>query len=205
ISTQAPTDADLFSALIDDALAGNDPQTVVRLYTAPADLNPFDEATIALANPALGTFLNTQEVLAMARNAKRMPSREPEYRNLILNQRIEATNMFISPAVWKACSTPVGSLSGLTVYGGLDLSEVADLTALVLIGWRDGKWQVEPTFWLPSEGLSEKATADRLPYDLWRAQGFLQTTPGRTVSYEHVADHLRGLFRQYNIAKIGFD
>jgi phage terminase large subunit-like protein len=113
--------------------------------------------------------------------------------------------MFISPAVWKACGEPVGSLAGLTLYGGLDLSEVADLTALVLIGWRDRKWHVEPTFWLPSEGLSEKATTDRLPYDLWRARGYLQTTPGRTVSYEHVAEHLRGLFRHYNIAKIGFD
>jgi phage terminase large subunit-like protein len=205
ISTQAPTDADLLSVLIDDAQAGNDPHTVVKLYTAPADLDPFDEATIALANPALGTFLNTQEVLAMARNAKRMPAREAEYRNLILNQRVEPTHMFVSPGVWKACGAPVGSLAGLTLYGGLDLSEVADLTALVLIGWRDGKWHVEPTFWLPSEGLSEKATIDRLPYDLWRAQGFLQTTPGRTVAYEHVANHLRGLFGHYNIAQIGFD
>ena len=85
ISTQAPTDADLFSVLIDDALAGHDPHTVVKLYTAPADLDPFDEATIVLANPALGTFLNTREVLAMAANAKRMPAREAEYRNLILN------------------------------------------------------------------------------------------------------------------------
>jgi len=205
ISTQAPTDADLLSVLIDDALAGHDPHTVVKLYTAPADLDPFDEATIALANPALGTFLNTQEVLAMAANARRMPAREAEYRNLILNQRVEPTHMFVSPAVWKACGGPVGSLAGLTLYGGLDLSEVADLTALVLIGWRDRKWHVQPTFWLPSEGLSEKTIADRLPYDLWRAQGYLQTTPGRTVSYEHVADHLRGLFRHYNIAKIGFD
>src|SRR5215471_16663404 len=205
ISTQAPTDADLLSVLIDDAQAGNDPHTVVKLYTAPSADDPFDEATIALANPALGTFLNTQEVLAMARNASRMPAREAEYRNLILNQRVEPSNMFVSPAVWKACSTPAGSLAGLTVYGGLDLSEVADLTALVLIGWRDGKWHVQPTFWLPSQGLSERATTDRLPYDLWRAQGYLETTPGRTVSYEHVAEHLRGLFRHYNIAKIGFD
>jgi phage terminase large subunit-like protein len=205
ISTQAPTDADVLSVLIDDALAGHDPHTVVKLYTAPADLDPFDEATIALANPALGTFLNTREVLAMAANAKRMPAREAEYRNLILNQRVEPTHMFISPGVWKACGGPVGSLAGLMLYGGLDLSEVADLTALVLIGWRDGKWHVQPTFWLPSEGLSEKTIADRLPYDLWRTQGYLQTTPGRTVSYEHVADHLRGLFRRYSIAKIGFD
>jgi phage terminase large subunit-like protein len=123
-------------------MTGNDQHTVVKLYTAPADLDPFDEATIALANPALGTFLNTQEVLAMARNAQRMPSREAEYRNLILNQRVEPSNMFISPAVWKACSTPVSSLAGLTVYGGLDLSEVADLTALVLIAgaMANGMW-----------------------------------------------------------------
>jgi phage terminase large subunit-like protein len=205
ISTQAPTDADLFSVLIDDALAGHDPHTVVKLYSAPADLDPFAEATIRLANPALGTFLNTQEVLGMARNAKSMPAREAEYRNLILNQRVEPTHMFVSPGVWKACGTPVGSLAGLTLYGGLDLSEVADLTCLILLGWRDGKWHVQPTFWLPSEGLSEKAITDRLPYDLWRAQGYLQTTPGRTVAYEHVAEHLRGLFRHYNIAKIGFD
>src|SRR5262252_1884599 len=205
ISTQAPTDADLLSVLIDDAQAGHDPHTVVKLYTAPADLDPFAEATIALANPALGTFLNTQEVLAMARNASRMPAREAEYRNLILNQRVEPTHMFISPGVWKACGGPVGSLAGLTVYGGLDLSEVADLTCLVLIGWRDGKWHVEPTFWLPAEGWSEKATADRLPYDLWRAQGYLQATPGRTVSYEFVANHLRQVFKRYNVQKLAFD
>jgi phage terminase large subunit-like protein len=205
ISTQAPTDADLLSVLIDDALAGNDVHTVCKVYSAPKELDPFDEATIRLANPAFGTFLNAREVLAMGRDAARMPARQAEYENLILNRRTEPTNMFISPGVWKACGGPVGSLAGLTLYGGLDLAEVADLTALVLIGWRDGKWHVQPTFWLPSEGLSEKATVDKLPYDLWRAQGFLQTTPGRTVAYEYVAEHLRGLFRHYNIAKIGFD
>src|SRR5262249_58759983 len=103
------------------------------------------EATIALANPALGTFLNTQEVLAMAANARRMPAREAEYRNLILNQRVEPTHMFVSPAVWKACGGPVGSLAGLRLYGGLDLSEVGDLTPLVLIGWRGRKLPCPPT------------------------------------------------------------
>jgi len=205
ISTQAPTDADLLSVLIDDALAGHDPRTVVKVYSAPTDLPPFDEATIRLANPAFGTFLNAQEVLSMANAAARMPAREAEYRNLILNQRVEASNAFIAPAVWKTCGEAAGPLSGLTVYGGLDLSEVADLTALVLIGWRNNKWHVHPTFWLPAEGLVERSVTDRVPYDLWRDRGFLQTTPGKTVSYEFVADHLRGLFRRYNIAKIGFD
>jgi phage terminase large subunit-like protein len=205
ISTQAPTDADLLSVLIDDALAGNDPHTVVKLYTAPKELDPFDEATIRLANPAFGTFLNAREVLAMARDAKRMPARQAEYENLILNRRIEASNPFISPSVWKACCEPALPLADVPVYGGLDLSEVADLTALVLIGSRFGKWQVHPTFWLPSEGLIERASADRVPYDQWHSQGHLQLTPGKTVSYEFVAQHLRGLFDRYNIQTIAFD
>src|SRR5262249_32574218 len=99
----------------------------------------------------------------------------------------------------------VGSLSGLTVYGGLDLSEVADLTALVLIGWNGQKWLVHPTFWLPSEGLGGRSTADRVPYDTWRGRGFLQVTPGRSGSDQFGAEHLHDLFRRYNIAKIAFD
>ena len=205
ISTQAPTDADLLSILIDDATAGHDPRTVVKLYTAPTELDPFAEATIRLANPAFNSFMNSREVLAMAADARRMPAREAEYRNLVLNQRIETTNPFIAPAVWSACGGPVGSLEGVPVYGGLDLSSTTDLTALVLIAWVNGKWRVQPTFWLPSEGLRDKATADRVPYDDWHARGYLQATPGKTVSYEFVAVHLRSLFHRYNIQKLAFD
>ena len=92
ISTQAPTDADLLSVLIDDAKAGHDPHTVLSLYTAPPELDPFDEETIKLANPAYGTFLNPAEVLAMAQAAKRMPSREVRISQFDLNQRIETNN-----------------------------------------------------------------------------------------------------------------
>src|SRR5262249_12906892 len=58
ISTQATTDSDLLSILIDDALAGHDPRAICSLYTAPPDADPFDIATIKLATPALGNFQN---------------------------------------------------------------------------------------------------------------------------------------------------
>ena len=77
--------------------------------------------------------------------------------------------------------------------------------ALVLIGKVSGKWQVHPTFWLPEEGLEQKAQVDRAPYDLWLKQGYLQTTPGRTVAYEYVAHFLRELFNRYKIRKLAFD
>jgi phage terminase large subunit-like protein len=79
ISTQAPTDADLLSVLIDDADKGGDPKTRLFLYTADPEADPFDEETIKQANPAFGKFQNPDEVLAMAADAKRMPSREAGY------------------------------------------------------------------------------------------------------------------------------
>jgi len=207
ISTQAPSDADLLSMLIDDALTGADPRTVVRFDTAPMDDDPFEEETIAKANPALGIFMNKSEVLAMAEDARRLPAREAEFRNLVLNQRVEASNPFVTPSVWKSCGGTVLPFASTTpLYGGLDLSSVADLTALVLIGQPDvKKWHVHPTFWLPKEGLAEKSRNDRVPYDMWAAQGFLQTTEGNSIKYENVVKILRDLFNRYNIKKLAFD
>jgi phage terminase large subunit-like protein len=100
---------------------------------------------------------------------------------------------FVSLDKWNACATPVADLRGIPVYAGLDLSSVADLTALVLIGKIGDVWHVQPTFWLPAEGLREKSQHDHVSYDLWHQQGYLQTTPGATVSYEYVAS-IRSVF-----------
>jgi phage terminase large subunit-like protein len=205
ISTQAPTDADLLSILIDDALEGHDPRTVVKVYSAPKDSDPFDEKVIKAANPAFGSFLNAREVMAMAHDARRMPAREAEYRNLVLNQRVETNNPFVTESIWKSCGATPAPLDGLDVYAGLDLASVADLTALVLIGKKDKVWQVHPTFWLPAHGLREKSAKDHVPYDIWKEEGFLLTTPGSSVSYEEVSFYLFDLFQKYNIKKLAFD
>jgi phage terminase large subunit-like protein len=207
ISTQSPSDADLLSVLLDDALAGHDPQTIVRVYSAPPEADPFSEETIRAANPGLDHFMNKAEVLAMAEAARRMPAREAEYRNLILNQRVEASAPFIGPAVWKACGDEPRDLHGATVYGGLDLSATSDLTALVLAGLDPltGIWSVLPIFWLPEEGLRERSQADRAPYDVWAAQGYVEAVPGHSVSYEYVARRLRELCGEYRIQRIAFD
>lgn len=205
ISTQAPTDADLLSVLIDDALAGHDPRVVVSLYTADRNLDPFSEEAIRQANPAFGDFQNATEVMSMAKDAERMPSRESEYRNLVLNQRVETNDPFVSKTLWQSCgSLPLG-IEGVPVFGGLDLSEVKDLTALVLIGKRVGVWQVHPTFWLPQDTLFERARADRVPYDVWHRAGYLQAAPGKSIDYEYVAMFLREQFDLYDIQKLAFD
>ena len=174
ISTQAPTDGDLLSRLIDDAREDHDPTVKLFLWTADPDDDPFADETIKQANPAFDQFQNADEIRRMAQEAKRMPSREAAYRNLILNQRVEASNPFVSKAVWDANGArakPSGE-----VYGGLDLSETSDLTAFVTVSPDgSGKFAVQSTFWLPSEGLEDRARQDRVPYDVWAKDGDLST------------------------------
>jgi phage terminase large subunit-like protein len=206
ISTQAPTDADLLSVLIDDAVAGHDPRVVVSLHTAGMEIaDAFSEEAILAANPAFGDFLNATEVLAMAEDARRMPARQAEFENLILNRRVEASAPFVSRTVWAACGDGPQPLDGVPVYGGLDLSETTDLTALLLMGRVDEVWQVHPTFWLPGDGLAEKARKDRVPYDLWHRDGLLMAAPGRSVDYEYIAEYLRGVCDRLDVRKIAFD
>jgi phage terminase large subunit-like protein len=88
--------------------------------------------------------MNADEVKAMAADAKRMPSRQPEYENLILNRRVAVNAPFISRAIWNDCSAEVADdLEGYDVFAGLDLSETSDLTAFVRVARIEGAWQRE--------------------------------------------------------------
>ncbi len=214
ISTQAPTDNDLFSRWLDDAETSNDPRIVSHVYSAPQDCDLLDRAAWKAANPAIGEFRSIEDLEAMALRADRLPSEENSFRWLFLNQRVEAAAPFISRKAWQACGVPVQPLAdGDVVYGGLDLSEVSDLTALVLVSPVEEDliaplqtvWNVHPTFWLPGQGLREKAKADRVPYDEWHKAGQLQAPDGPTVDYEFVAAHLWTVAERYDVRKIAFD
>lgn len=205
ISTQAATDADLFSMWLDDAASSQDPRIVSHVYTAPHGCDIMDQKAWKSANPAMGAFRSMTDLEDFATQAQRLPAKENSFRWLYLNQRIEMNSPFVSQGVWKQCAGPVASFEGRPVFGGLDLSEVSDLTAAVFVAPIDGVWHCKPTFWLPGDGLAEKARADRVPYDLWHKQGHLQAAPGKTVDYEFVAAFLREFCDSNDVRKIAFD
>lgn len=208
ISTQAPTDADLLSVLIDDAIAGNDPCVICSLYTADEKLDPFGEEAIKAANPAFGDFQNAKEVLAMAEGARRMPSRESEYRNLILNQRVSLTELWIPPTVWalNEGESDFDRLEDAPVYVGADLSATQDLTAVVATCPDGlGNWHLRAWFFLPRDGLMERARTDRVPYDVWEKLGLLIATPGRTVDEDFVAATVQKALAGRNVVAFSYD
>jgi phage terminase large subunit-like protein len=204
ISTQAPTDADLLSIEIDNAIRSQNPSTVCHLYTAPEGCEVDDPVAWKMANPAIGLFRSLRDVQEHALSAKQMPSKEAGFRVLYLNQRVNMTSAFVSPAIWKAGNADPAPFAG-PVYGGLDLSATTDLTALVLTCRIDGLLHVRANFWMPIDNVQEAAKRDKAPYELWVNQGFLRTTPGKVVDYDFVARDIGEICAGLNVTKIGFD
>lgn len=207
ISTQAPNDADLFSVWVDDALNSKDPRIVCHVHAAPKDCSLLDADAWKAANPALGVFRSLEDVREQAERAMRMPSFEPTFRNLVLNQRVEMAAPFISRGVWLANSNEPDETAFYEepVYVGLDLSAKTDLTAMVMLAWREGVWHVRATFWTPEKGLRDRSKRDRAPYDTWVEQGFIRTVPGASVDYEVVAREVADLLSDCSVAAFAFD
>jgi phage terminase large subunit-like protein len=206
ISTQSPNDGDLFSIWLDDAKASQDKRVVCHLYEAPRDCELTDKAAWKAANPALGKFRSIKDVDEQADRATRMPSFEPTFRNLVLNQRVEMVSPFISRGVWTLNShePDLSVFYEEPVYVGLDLSSKSDLTAMIMVAWRD-RWHVKSIFWTPEKGLRERAKADRAPYDIWVKQGHLRTLPGASLDYEMLAKEIAEALEDCNVACVAFD
>lgn len=77
------------------------------IYQADADADIWDEQVWFDCNPALGDFRSLEEMRMMAERAKRMPAAEATFRNLYLNQCVDAEQRFLNSADWLACKHPV--------------------------------------------------------------------------------------------------
>ncbi len=213
ISTQAATDLAPMSELVDYGLKVNageidDKSFHLTLFRATDDADPWAPATWKQANPALGDFRSLEDVTRMAAQARRMPAKESAFRNLILNQRVSADAMLLPRSEWQACGAPVDmdKLKGRECFAGLDMGGSRDLTALVLVfPDDDGIFDVVPFFFVPEQGLIEREDQERVPYRLWRDQGFIRTMPGRSMDPRFVAHAVGELHALYGIKKLAFD
>lgn len=206
ISTQAPGDNDLFSIWIDDAKESKDPRIVCHVHAAPEDCDLLDENAWRAANPALGKFRSLKDMKEQAERAARMPSFEPTFRNLALNQRVEMVSPFISKGIWLMNShEPDPSVFyEEPVYVGLDLSARNDLTAMVMVAFRE-RWHVRCVVWTPEKGLRDRAKNDRAPYDVWAKEGYIRPLPGASIDYGMLAVEIAEALEDCNVSCVAFD
>lgn len=215
ISTQAASDDHPLSQLIDDAETnrGNDPSTVLCLLSAPADADPFDDEVLRSVNPAWGKYLDLDDLMKSKERARRSPAFEPAYRNLRLNQRVDANtdNRIVTLGTWKLGTNEVvdrAALKGRRCYAALDLSGKHDLTALVLVFPTDDiepKYEILPFFWSPEGRMIDRKQSERERFKVWERAGHLIMVPGPTIRFAFVARELVRLAQEFEIVVLGYD
>jgi len=210
ISTQAATDADFLSIIIDDAKKSNDKKTVCHVYAADEGCDLLDKKQWKKANPALGIFRSIKDLEEQLKQAERLPSMENGARNLLLNQRITLDTMWLAPGPWKMCNTSPDFevFKKYPVAMGLDLSARVDLTAAVIAAQDDdGVVHIHPFVFTPEKGLAERAQRDKAPYDVWCRDGQMIAVPGSIIDYDYAAEYLRDTLDDMGVevSKICFD
>ena len=193
ISTQAATDADFLSIMIDDALRSGDKKTICHVYAADEGCDLLDKKQWKKANPALGLFRSKKDLEDQLTQAERLPSMENGARNLLLNQRISLDSIWLAPGPWKECNGPIDIevFRRNPVAVGLDLSMRTDLTAAVLATMEDGVVHLMPFVFAPAQGMAERGQRDRAPYMDWVRDGYMTAVPGSSVDYDYVSEWMR--------------
>ncbi|WP_406710428.1 terminase large subunit [Trueperella pyogenes] len=195
-----------------DILAGkkHDPTFYPVIYGADLEDDWTDETVWAKANPSLGVTVPIEKVRAACNSARQNPAEENTFRQLRLNQWVKQSVRWMPMNVWNQNNDPVdlAELEGRPCYGGLDLASTTDITAFVLVFppyGADEKYRVAPWFWIPEDNLPLRVARDHVPYDLWKQQGYLETTEGNVVHYAHIEALIEQLGERFDIREIAFD
>lgn len=170
-----------------------------------------DERNWIKANPNLGISTKLDDLQSKAGKAKQIPSSMNSFKRLHLNIWTEAESRWISSEAWNACNTEKideSSLAGRLCCSGLDLSSVGDLTALVHVFPPEddaGIYTVLCRFWIPKDNIQRRVEKDRVPYDVWVRDGYIEPTPGATIDYTYILHRLGEDMNKYHIKDLSFD
>ena len=159
------------------------------------------------SNPNLGVSLFPNYLEDQVNDAKNRPEAVRNVLTKNVNLWVDAEKTWILDDAWMKCvgTTEIEDLRGCECWGGLDLSNVSDITAFVLIFHENDKFQLLPFFWIPEEKMLEKIRKENINYDLWVKAGFVKVTSGNVLDYEFVKADILQIVEIYDLQSSAYD
>jgi phage terminase large subunit-like protein len=145
-----------------------------------------------------------------AARAEHLPAQVASFERLYLNRWLDGSaEPWIDLAVWDEGQIdldPEALEPGSPCWIGVDLSSVADMTAVVaLLETEPDHYLVLPRFFVPQDGIRRRSERDGVTYALWTEQGHIVATPGAVVDYSVVEEYVASLAEQYRVEAIAID
>lgn len=143
------------------------------------------------ANPGLGTIKNKRTLAEKVEKAKKNPLLVKNLLCKEFNIRETSSEAWLTfEQLNNKDAFDIKELKPRYGIGGADLSATTDLTCATLLFKvpQDIHLYVMQMYFLPEDLLEQRVREDKIPYDIWRDQGLLRTTPGNRVHYKYVTE-----------------
>ena len=159
------------------------------------------------SNPNLGVSLSADYLADQVKDAKNRPEAVRNVMTKNVNLWVDAERTWILDDAWMKCvgTMSPADLKGCACWGGLDLSNVADITAYVLLFHENDRFQLLPFFWIPEEKMQEKVRKENINYDKWVAEGCVTVTPGNVIDYDFVKADILRIVADYDLKTSAYD
>lgn len=169
------------------------------------------------ANPLLGVTISEDYLAGVVAQAKGIPAKLNGILRLHFCVWTEASTAWMTRAALEPVIADFNPKihMGKKVFGGTDLSQNRDITAQAWVvetgSVMSGPHAGKPTFdawveaWTPKDTMAARELLDKLPYQLWNKNGFLNAPDGTSISYRQVAQHMAEVTRDYDVVCNAYD
>lgn len=204
------------------------PSSLPRYSEGTANENPLAvdrlDHAIRRANPSVDIVTPLERIKSLILEADG-PEAAAEAKRFNLNIVAGGGNLWLSGAAWMACGRKrilPSSLVGRRCIGGLDISQVNDLTAfwLAFPSWnaerkfarvRKPKIRLVGLVWVPGDDIETRETIEEIPYRSYASAryfadfGFVRICDGPTIDYRQVGDDIVKLCSYFKVQVIAYD
>lgn len=194
----------------DDPNGYHDETVLPIVYELDSRSEWTDPACWKKANPGLGTIKNYETLANKVERAKADPLLVKNLLCKDFNVRETAAQAYMTfEELNNEATFDMAALHPRYGIGGVDLSQTTDLTCATMLFQVQGDptIYVKQMYWIPEELFEQRIAEDNVPYDVWRQQGLLQTSPGNKIDYRLVVQWFQELQANEDIYlyKAGYD
>lgn len=172
------------------------------IYELDSRIEWLDEECHIKANPGLGTIKRVDQLNNKVNKAKANPLLVKNLLCKDFNIRETSSEAWLTfEQINNDKKFDVLSLKPRYGIGGADLSSTTDLTCATILFKvpNNEEIYIMQMYFLPEDLLEKRVEEDKIPYDIWRDQGLLRTTPGNKVHYKHVTEWFLEVQNEYDI------
>lgn len=157
------------------------------------------------SNPNLGVTVQEDYLSEQIHQAKNNTALEVGIRTKNLNQWCSAAEIWLPNDLVINASQNISFdyYKDKTIYIGVDLSAVSDITAVSYMLVEGGTYYFKNLYYLPESSLYDNVNSEL--YKQWKREGYLKTTVGNVVDYDYILKDMLNYSKETYLDKVAYD